>query len=56
MEQWQQIKPLAIFKRLLIVSYACLFVWQIEHSNHENIKQIKEFGSRQLKRFISKDF
>ena len=43
MEQWQQIKPLAIFKRLLIVSYACLFVWQIEHSNHENIKQIKEF-------------
>ena len=43
MEQWQQIEPSAIFKRLLIVSHACLLVWQIEHSNNENIKQIKEF-------------
>lgn len=43
MEQWQQVEPSAIFKRLLIASHACLLVWQIEHSNSKNIKQIKEF-------------
>jgi hypothetical protein len=43
LEQWQQVEPSAIFKRLLIASHASLLVWRIEHSNNENIKQIKEF-------------
>ena len=43
LEQWQQVEPSAIFKRLLISSHACLLVWQIENSNNENIKQIKKF-------------
>ncbi len=43
LEKWQQETAEAIFKRLLIASYACLLVWQIEHSNHKNIIDIKQF-------------
>jgi hypothetical protein len=43
LEKWQQETAGAIFKRLLIASYACLLVWQIEHSNHKNIIEIKKF-------------
>lgn len=43
LEKWQQETSGAIFKRLLIASYACLLVWQIEHSNHKNIIEIKKF-------------
>jgi len=43
MEEWQQQTAEAVFRRLLIVSYACLLVWQIEHSNKKNIIEIKKF-------------
>lgn len=43
LESWQQVKSEAIFKRLLIASYASLLVWQIEHSNKRNIVEIKKF-------------
>jgi len=43
LEKWQQESSEAIFKRLLIASYACLLVWQIEHSNQKNIVEIKTF-------------
>lgn len=42
LEKWQQETAGAIFKRLLIASYACLLVWQIEHSNNKNIIEIKK--------------
>jgi len=43
LEKWQQERAIAIFRRLLIASYACLLVWQIEHSNEKNIEEIKRF-------------
>ena len=43
LEKWQQETSKAIFRRLLIASYACLLVWQIEHSNKRNIEEIKRF-------------
>jgi len=43
LEKWQHETTEAIFKRLLITSYAYLLVWQIEHSNHKNIIEIKNF-------------
>lgn len=43
LEKWQQESSKAIFKRLLITSYACLLVWQIEHSSQKNILEIKTF-------------
>lgn len=43
LESWQQRKPTALFKRLLIVSYACLLVWKIVNNNHKNLDKIKKF-------------
>jgi hypothetical protein len=43
LEIWQEEKPLALFKRLLVVSYACTLIWQIQHSNRKDDKQIKQF-------------
>ena len=54
LEKWQQESAEAIFKRLLITSYACLLVWQIEHSNSENILEIKKFLVKLSGRLISR--
>jgi len=54
LEKWQQESSEAIFKRLLIASYACLLVWQIEHSNHENILEIKKFLVKLSGRLIAR--
>ena len=54
LEKWQQETSQAIFKRLLIASYACLLVWQIEHSNHKNIMEIKKFLVKISARLVSK--
>ena len=43
LEEWQQEEPIAIFRRLLIVSYACMLVWKIANDNSENAKKIREF-------------
>ncbi len=43
MEKWQQTEPIALFRRLLIVSYACVFVWKIANDNSKNTKKIREF-------------
>ena len=55
LEKWQQETAEAIFKRLLIASFACVLVWQIEHSNHKNIIEIKEFLIKLSGRLISRD-
>jgi hypothetical protein len=54
LEKWQQETAEAIFKRLLIASFACLLVWQIEHSNHKNIIEIKEFLVKLSGRLIAR--
>jgi len=43
MEKWQQTEPIALFRRLLIVSYACVLVWKIANDNSKNAKKIREF-------------
>jgi len=55
LEKWQQETAGAIFKRLLIASYACLLVWQIEHSNHQNIIEVKKFLVKLSGRLVSRD-
>lgn len=54
LEQWQQRDPLALFKRLLIVSYACVLVWKIANSNHENSKKIRDFLVKLSGRLVEK--
>ena len=43
MEEWQQREPIALFRRLLVVSYACVLVWKIANDNSKNGKKIREF-------------
>ena len=43
LEEWQQTKPIALFRRLLVVSYACVLVWKIANDNGKNAKKIREF-------------
>ncbi len=43
LEQWQQEEPLALFRRLLVVSYACVLVWKIANDNSEQAKKIRIF-------------
>lgn len=43
LEEWQQEKPIALFRRLLVVSYACMLVWKIANDNSENAKKVREF-------------
>jgi len=43
LEKWQQEKPLALFKRLIVVAYAIILVFKLANSNDENAKKIREF-------------
>jgi hypothetical protein len=43
MQEWQQREPKALFRRLLVVSHACLLVWKIANDNSKNGKKIREF-------------
>lgn len=43
LEEWQQKEPLALFKRLLVVSNACILVWKIANDNSETAKRIRDF-------------
>ncbi len=43
LEEWQQKEPLALFKRLLVVSNACILVWKIANDESANAKQIRDF-------------
>ena len=42
LESWQQKTPEAIFRRLIVVSYACVLVWQLAHSKDKKSKEIRE--------------
>jgi hypothetical protein len=43
LEKWQQEKPLALFKRLIVVAYAVILVFKLANSNNDNAKKIREF-------------
>ncbi|MDQ7084080.1 MAG: hypothetical protein Q9M36_03740 [Sulfurovum sp.] len=43
LESWQQETPMALFRRLLVVSYATLFVWKIERSEEKNAPAVRKF-------------
>jgi hypothetical protein len=56
LEEWQQKEPLALFKRLLIVSNACILVWKIANDNSTQAKKIRDFliklSGKQIQRGI----
>lgn len=56
LEEWQQKEPLALFKRLLIISNACILVWKIANDNSNNAKVIRDFlislSGKQIQRGI----
>jgi len=54
LESWQQETPMALFKRLLVVSYACLFVWKIERSEDKNAPAVRKFLVQLSGRLIEK--
>lgn len=43
LESWQQEEPIALFRRLLVVSLSCLLVWKIANDNSANAKKIRKF-------------
>lgn len=53
-EEWQQESSLAIAKRLLVASSACVLVWQLQHQSSPQASEIKTFlvrlSGRQMKR------
>jgi len=54
LESWQQETPQALFKRLLVVSYACLFVWKIQNSKDKNAPAVRRFLVQLSGRLIEK--
>jgi len=56
LEEWQQRDPLAIFKRLLVVSNSSMFVWKIANDKSANAKRIRDIliqlSGRQIQRKI----
>jgi hypothetical protein len=53
MESWQQETGLAIAKRLLVVSMACVLVWEIASAESEEVHALRTFliklSGRQMK-------
>jgi hypothetical protein len=53
LESWQQETPKAIFRRLIVVSYACTLVWKLANSKDEKAEEIRELlirlSGRQMK-------
>ena len=43
LEEWQQEEPIALFRRLLVVSLSCLLVWKLANDSSHNAQQIREF-------------
>lgn len=54
LEDWQQESGSAIAKRLMVASMACVLVWKIANSEHDQAKDIQHFlvrlSGRQMKR------
>ena len=43
LQEWQQVEPEALFKRLLVVSYSCILVWKIANDSSKNAQKIRKF-------------
>lgn len=43
LEEWQQEEPIALFRRLLVVSLSCVLVWKIANDSGKNTKEIRKF-------------
>ena len=43
LERWQQETPLALFKRLLVVSYAIVLVYSLAHDDTEEARKVRIF-------------
>ena len=43
LEEWQQEEPIALFRRLLVVSLSCVLVWKIANDSGKNAKEIRKF-------------
>jgi len=41
LESWQQKTPKAIFRRLIIVSYACVLVWQLANAKDKKAEELR---------------
>ena len=54
LEKWQQRDSLALFKRLLVVSYACVLVWKIANSNEKNSDKLRELLVKLSGRLVEK--
>lgn len=54
LEDWQQESGLAIAKRLLVATQACVLVWQLQQQNTQQANEMKQFlvrlSGRQMKR------
>ena len=55
MQEWQQREPIALFRRLLVVSYACVLVWKIANDNSKNSKKIRRFLVQLSGRLVQRD-
>jgi len=55
LEKWKQEKAIALFKRLLIVSYVCVLVWKIQHSKQKQMEQLRKFLTKLGGRLISRN-
>lgn len=54
LEDWQQETGLAIAKRLLVASQACVLVWQLQHQNTPEANEMKQFLVRLTGRQMKK--
>jgi len=43
LERWQQEKPIALFKRLIVVAYAIVLVFKLANSDDERAQEIRKF-------------
>jgi len=43
LERWQQEKPVALFRRLIVVAYAVVLVFKLANSDDENAQEIRRF-------------
>jgi len=46
LESWRQESPKAIFRRLIVVAYACTLIWKVAHSKDEKAIKIRELLTR----------
>ena len=55
LEEWQQETALAVAKRLLVASQACVLVWQLQHENTPQANETKTFLVRLTQRQMKKN-